>query len=285
MSVRIAAREAIPGIARVVGHGCRRCVYGCGIFRFPPVQRRQNWAVDRFIYQTQLRQSTPCALMPPRPQNSLPQEENVLSSVTFTHKGSAFALRKRVEQLKRTVHAAQQYIHTLLRASHVSLNSHKRQSETLRNLPSYFLDDLTLSMSASDFTLATFSFLLETVSSLKMNLNIVSNNGFNFITFILPKLQAYFYCLDLQQVQSTSSYATLEKSKTGFDITGEQITFNYPHHAQLPDKLHVPPKPALQDLTFHFETGKMHALVGDNGCGKRPSFNLYVNFTLRTVVQ
>jgi ABC-type multidrug transport system fused ATPase/permease subunit len=55
------------------------------------------------------------------------------------------------------------------------------------------------------------------------------------------------------------------------DLRSEEkiFTFCYPNQTDRAEKTYPAPKPALQNLTFHFETGKMHALVGDNGCGKR----------------
>ena len=68
---------------------------------------------------------------------------------------------------------------------------------------------------------------------------------------------------------STSSLRTPERQAAGFDITGDNITFVYPDEpGEVPENDKKPRKPVLNDLSFHFEAGKLHAIVGDNGSGK-----------------
>src|SRR5271170_592374 len=117
-------------------------------------------------------------------------------------------------------------------------------------------------------SLPTFSLMVEMVSSLRVNMQMISGYGFNYIGWILPQVQDYFKCLDLPQLPDTSCHGTLERLATGFDVRGKDITFCYPNQSDQGEKKSAPPHLALQNLTFHFETGKMHALVGDNGCGK-----------------
>jgi len=110
--------------------------------------------------------------------------------------------------------------------------------------------------------------MLEMVRSLKTNMRMVSGYGFNYISGVLPELQDYFKCLDMEQIPDTSCHGTLERLNTGFEVRGKDITFCYPNQTDQGEKTSPAPKPAPQNLTFHFETGKIHALVGDNGCGK-----------------
>jgi len=133
-------------------------------------------------------------------------------------------------------------------------------------------DLLTLSfiLSGSGLSLSSFSVMQELVSQLRINLVMISHQvSFSYMEFYQPKLESYFKCIDKQQVSNTSDCANLERLESGFDLKGEDITFSYPRQSDnQQEKPTTPTKPALQNLSFHFETGKMHALVGDNGCGK-----------------
>src|SRR5271169_4774996 len=133
------------------------------------------------------------------------------------------------------------------------------------------LDLLTICFvyGGSGLSLSTFSFMLEMVNQLRINLIMIAHRSANYMEWIYPNVQSYFKSLDMQQVSNISGCAVLETLETGFDLKGEDITFRYPHQSDdQQEKPSTPPKPALENLKFHFETGKMHALVGDNGCGK-----------------
>src|ERR1700721_77293 len=87
---------------------------------------------------------------------------------------------------------------------------------------------------------------------------------------------------------SASVGRILKRDPSGFDLKGKNITFRYPHLSDESDKpehssVPSPPKPALDNMSFHFEAGKMHALVGDNGCGKTTLVQLisqlYTNYS------
>ena len=80
----------------------------------------------------------------------------------------------------------------------------------------------------------------------------------------------------------------VQRSPAGFDLRGENITFHYPHQPDTEEDVKYTTtasqsKPALDNMSFHFEAGKMHALVGDNGCGKTTLVQLmsqlYTNFS------
>lgn len=118
-------------------------------------------------------------------------------------------------------------------------------------------------------SMSEFGFMLEMVTRLRTNLMLITHLSFNYMEMVDPKIQSYFKCLDMQQIPNTSGCAILETLETGFDLKGHDITFCYPHQSDdRQEKASALAKPALENLTFHFETGKMHALVGDNGCGK-----------------
>jgi ATP-binding cassette subfamily B protein len=68
---------------------------------------------------------------------------------------------------------------------------------------------------------------------------------------------------------------TLRRQKAGFDLRGVNLTFSYPHQPETANEKKPKPEPSptpgkcvVENLSFHFEAGKVHALVGDNGSGK-----------------
>jgi len=109
--------------------------------------------------------------------------------------------------------------------------------------------------------------MLAVISGLKINLTLIAFHGESLLQTSIPQIQAFFRCVDMHSQSVTSPSTPLEQLKAGFEVKGEDVTFHYPHQSDQKEKP-VTPKNALQNLSFHFEAGKMHALVGDNGCGK-----------------
>jgi ATP-binding cassette, subfamily B, bacterial len=63
----------------------------------------------------------------------------------------------------------------------------------------------------------------------------------------------------------------LERQGGGYDIIGDNITFSYSQRdegGKVDLDTFSKTKTVLNDLSFHFECGKLHAIVGDNGSGK-----------------
>jgi ABC-type multidrug transport system fused ATPase/permease subunit len=133
-----------------------------------------------------------------------------------------------------------------------------------------------LIVSAAPIQLATFNLMLSIMTSFGMNLSNLTMYCDIIGCIYLPKIQAYFRCLDMRLPPPPSALSrVLKRQDAGFDLQGVNITFCYPHQSEPAEetkqKDDIPVtagKPVLENLSFHFEAGKMHALVGDNGSGK-----------------
>jgi ATP-binding cassette, subfamily B, bacterial len=133
--------------------------------------------------------------------------------------------------------------------------------------------------------------MLATLRSLEMNLSNLTFFCDYLTTSFLPPIRSYFECIDMRRpIHPRLATRPLQRNAAGFDMKGENITFHYPHQPNTGEDVKYSTtgsqsKPALQEMSFHFEAGKMHALVGDNGCGKTTLVQLmsqlYTNFSGR----
>jgi len=120
--------------------------------------------------------------------------------------------------------------------------------------------------------LATFNLMMSIFETLQRKLINLRQYGQYVIDYNMPFVVTYFKCLDMERPPpSNAATVPLERNDLGFDLVGRDITFRYPHQqdkSHKSDKPNAPSIAALNNLSFHFEAGKIHALVGDNGCGK-----------------
>ena len=115
--------------------------------------------------------------------------------------------------------------------------------------------------------------MLSILRSLRTNIIHLDISVHHFKEYCLPSVQSYFRCIDMQARPALLDSRILERQTNGFDLSGDGITFRYPKRETIPlaipvDMSEDPQKPALDNLTFHFDAGKIHAIVGDNGSGK-----------------
>ena len=145
---------------------------------------------------------------------------------------------------------------------------------TLFNTYSQDLVGLCAVLSPIPITLPTANLMLSTFRTVRNDLHLVEWKTRMFLDMSLSRVSSYFRCIDMQPKCPTTASRTLERQKEGFDLSGEGITFRYPDHTSKPlekpaENSQTPEqKPALSDLSFRFEAGKLHAIVGDNGSGK-----------------
>lgn len=116
-------------------------------------------------------------------------------------------------------------------------------------------------------SLTSYELIFSTAVKLRTDLVALMNQSEIWYSYWIQHIGTYFKCVDMRRPPTRSpDLRPLQRKSHGFDIKGYGITFQYPQsidHGQ-----NKPAKRALDNLDFHFEAGKTHALVGDNGSGK-----------------